>query len=464
MNIIMAVGLYPVLLIMYFVMKHTALPKNGMAFGSKMKSEWLKDSGVDIIKTEYLQEMRICFWSLVVLPLVAFLTKHVSVQLTIWMMWLLIMIGVIYIPYVRANKKIKELKIENGWYEEPKQVRMVELKSAGKIRKIKFATFAAPIFLSISGVILAYAAGTLGLVGAEEAEGLEAFRIVVLILGIITIALYAGALWMDSWKTTVISSNSDVNLNYTRATKQVWKNFWLGAVWANTIYLIFAELALFLDFSFGSVVLWGAVLDTVVILFLAYRVAKRLMSIEKSYEKDKDLQVEGDDDANWYFGSLYYNPNDKHTMVNARLGVGTSVNFATPVGKALAVLSVVALLSIPFLCIWLMLEEFTPISLAVEDGYLKAKHFKVEYEIPLNELEDLTIVSELPGGSKVSGTAMDHMKKGTFFSREEGRYELFISTECTMFLKFEVENRVYYMSGIDDEETMEVLEEIGVTE
>ena len=77
MNIIMAVGLYPVLLIMYFVMKHTALPKNGMAFGSKMKSEWLKDSGVDIIKTEYLQEMRICFWSLVVLPLVAFLTKHV---------------------------------------------------------------------------------------------------------------------------------------------------------------------------------------------------------------------------------------------------------------------------------------------------------------------------------------------------------------------------------------------------
>ena len=151
-------------------------------------------------------------------------------------------------------------------------------------------------------------------------------------------------------------------------------------------------------------------------------------------------------------------------MVNARLGVGTSVNFATPVGKALAVLSVVALLSIPFLCIWLMLEEFTPISLAVEDGYLKAKHFKVEYEIPLNELEDLTIVSELPGGSKVSGTAMDHMKKGTFFSREEGRYELFISTECTMFLKFEVENRVYYMSGIDDEETMEVLEEIGVTE
>lgn len=51
------------------------------------------------------------------------------------------------------------------------------------------------------------------------------------------LTFYACAIWMDRMKTQVISSNSDVNVNYAGATKNLWKKFWVLNTWAMNAYM-----------------------------------------------------------------------------------------------------------------------------------------------------------------------------------------------------------------------------------
>jgi len=41
--------------------------------------------------------------------------------------------------------------------------------------------------------------------------------------------------------------------------------------------------------------------------------------------------------------------------------MGTTMNMATLGGKVLALIGIVSLLIIPISCVWIMMEEFTPI-------------------------------------------------------------------------------------------------------
>ena len=156
-------------------------------------------------------------------------------------------------------------------------------------------------------------------------------------------------------------------------------------------------------------------------------------------------------------GIFYYNPADRHSMVPKKVGMGTTMNLATPVGKGSAILgAVVLMVTIPAMCIWLILDEFTPIRLAVEDEILYAKHLNVDYEIHVEDIEHVEKITELPSWSKSSGTAMDTLEKGTFFIRNVGKCEVFLNPENTEFLHFSADGTDYYMSGSDDAQTEEI--------
>lgn len=56
--------------------------------------------------------------------------------------------------------------------------------------------------------------------------------------------------------------------------------------------------------------------------------------------------VYSEDDDNWYLGAMiYYNPNDAATFVHKRVGVGTTINLGTNLGKFIFFILVVILIS-----------------------------------------------------------------------------------------------------------------------
>lgn len=450
-KIILLACIYPFVLILYFILKNEATPKKGNCFGTILTKEQMGTPEIQQIIKEYYKQMKWAFIVLMLLPIPMLFIPWFSIYLTLWCVWLIAGIFAFMIPFANANSKIKALKLEKGWKKDGEGQMTVEIKSAGKVRRVKWYQFAAPCILSAAAFVWALV--------RYHGEKLEALSIAIGSLAFITLLFYGMAVCMDRQKTQVISTDSDVNLNYARAKKNMWKNLWMACAWVNTAYTV--SMLFMLDRSFRiSRLFMGAtiayILATVVLLFWAIKKKKK---IDMVYQEQMDVLPEDDDD-NWLWGMLYYNPKDKHSMVEKRVGIGTTMNMAAPAGKAMGVFAGLALLSLPIICIWVILLEFTPIQLSVTGGRLIASQLHEDYSIPVSIMDNITLVEELPKWSKVNGTGMDKLEKGTFRIAEVGGCEVFLNPENNVFIRFEAAGTTYYMSGYDDEETREVYEEL----
>lgn len=91
---------------------------------------------------------------LAIVPFVSLLTSHMSIQLTIWMFWLLAAIFLLSLPIMRANHRLKTWKTQNHLYEDRQPEHYVELKQAGSVRKVRFLPFFLPNIISIASALL----------------------------------------------------------------------------------------------------------------------------------------------------------------------------------------------------------------------------------------------------------------------------------------------------------------------
>ena len=116
-NIILFISTYPVLLIIYFVLKNNHKFHDHLLFSVSMKEEWVEQPEVQKIISEFHKQMNILLLIFFAIPLTSLLTSHFSIQFTIWMNWLMLLILLFYVPYAIANKKLKKWKKENQLYE-----------------------------------------------------------------------------------------------------------------------------------------------------------------------------------------------------------------------------------------------------------------------------------------------------------------------------------------------------------
>ena len=267
---------------------------------------------------------------------------------------------------------------------------------------------------------------------------------------------------MDRQPVSVISTDSDVNINYARAKKNLWKNFWLISCWLNTALILFLEILTLSARHMGICSIAGMIVYTLLLLLLCIFCMIKLKKIDRSYAQKRNLTSDENDDRNWIGGILYYNPSDPHTMVEQRVGIGTTVNMATSLGKGLTIFSAIMMLSFPLLCIWLIQEEFTPIDLVIQNHTLCAQHLKTDYQIPLSEIKDPTLLtaSDLPDWTRTYGTSMDTLEKGTFTISGGEDVNVFLNPENDAFLQFSANGKTYYMGGVDDTQTKGIYEEL----
>lgn len=285
LQIIFILTMYPVLFLFYIFMKDGGKVQNGYCFDCRVKMDWMKDVDAQAVVDGYRRRLKRLTWLLALLPLTTFLVPWFSIRFSIWMMWLLAVIVLPFVPYAQADSRIKALKKEKGW---------------------------------------------------TVKEGASA---------------------------------------------------------------------------------------------------------------------QEEEDTHWRWGVFYYNKNDKHSIVNKRNSSGTTMNLATTAGKVMTAIGIIGMLLIPASCVWVVCEEFAPMSLAVQEQVLVAEHLGVEYEIPFEAVEDVTLIDELPRCTKLNGTGMEKLYKGTFRAVDEGKCQMFLNPQNDVFLRIEAEGVIYYMSAADDEAT-----------
>ena len=204
--------------------------------------------------------------------------------------------------------------------------------------------------------------------------------------------------------------------------------------------------------------IWGSLLYCLAIITASVWLMKRLFSLNKAYEDRRTLGDATDDDRYWYWGMIYYNPKDRRVMVENRMGTGTAMNVATGIGKGMYLFATLCLLIIPVSCVWMIMMDFTPINSKIENETIVCTHLSIEYEIPLEEIEDYTILTELPEMTKMSGNGMDHVLSGTYEIYREGTFGTFLNPQNNLFLKIETADESYYISGADDAETQKIID------
>ena len=448
--LIILLCLYPAILFVYFFVKMSATPKKGVHFGVTLTSELAKEQKSKEVTESYHKEMKKWLLGILLMSLPMLFIPWTSIWALYLCVWIAASIVVFFIPFGVANHRLKTWKLEQGFVINADPMIYTELKQAGAVRRVKWFHFAPQAILSVIAFVSAF------LIHKQQDNKL--LLLMTGVLGAITFLYWLAAVWMDRQKTMAVSTDSDVNVNYARAKKNLWKNFWVGCSHVNVMYIVVQGYFL-LERSHITASFWVLmILYTVATLVLLFWMLRKKAGLDQKYEEKMDIRQQ-DMDAYYIWGLIYYNPHDKHSMVESRNGMGTDTNFATPVGKAVVVLIAALTLHVFILVGIGVVQEFTPIRLQVEDGYVVASHTD-EHRIALHGIKEAQLLTEWPKMTRNHGWNTDTLVKGSFRLKEEKKdCEVMGYDYSTLFLRIDTSWGTYIFSG-DDAKIRQVYEEI----
>lgn len=447
-QIVMGAIFYPIVLILYLVMKYYGKKRNQRLFSCDVKEEWLEDVRLKNIEREYRKEMNLWLLGMTLLVLPPFFIPYFSISISYWIMWMLVVIAVFNIPYGRAYKKVRRWKEENGYYHLEEECRVVDLNTPGMIRTIKPYTFLIPGILSFCSFLYSIYIGNetrWGMVYSVVITGSFFFSVLIFIFF---------AFLSDRKKPEVICQDSEVNRNYNRASKKIWKNFWILMIGMMTLVTI--GIASTLTFSWNiQLVLWTSLgMIPVVCGIVIYAIGQK-NRLEHRYQNLRQDLGQGDERF-FIWGQFYYNPKDSHSTIDTRVGTGITVNMASKAGKGLLVVLLIVLLSMPVICVFIIRDEFTPIHLEVRGENLIGNHTSEKYRIRVDEISNLKLVQKLPKMYRTNGTGLETLRKGYFSAGKYGSCNVLINPKNHKFLMFQYKGRWYFLSGRTDTETQNV--------
>lgn len=438
--------LYPVLPIVTALLANEAKPKKNIVIGVTLPFEARQTEQVQAVCRAYRRRLWLWCGVLTALLLPSLLLRHDSLVLSWQMMWVLAAIAVPYAVYARAHLRLGALKRENGWMGEAAGRVLVDTRAAAAAQKRVSAWWFLPAVLA--GLVPVAA---LLIDPAQQSWPLLALYVMDALLAP---ACWASYRFLYRSRAEVVDGQELVTQALTRARRRQWGRFWLG-----TAYLMAGlAVALWLLWDSALGLLIAVVVFTAAVLVLSLGTELSVRRAQYALTQQSGQGVYADEDAHWLLGSFYYNPNDAHTIVNARVGMSTTVNLARPAGKALLVFTALCLLLVPAMCGWVIAEEFTPLRVACADGAITADHLARRYTVPLADVEAVSLLDELPGGSKVVGTAIGTLWKGTFSLKGIGACEVFLYTDQPLFLRVDTADTVYLFSGASGDETRALYE------
>jgi hypothetical protein len=206
------------------------------------------------------------------------------------------------------------------------------------------------------------------------------------------------------------------------------------------------------------------------IIILTYSTALILMVIKVEFDTrtaQQKLTAENmgqlylDEDDYWIGGLLYHNPNDTHFMVNYRVGMGMTVNLAKLAGKILMGFALISIIAMPFIGIWVLVEEHTPVQLVLTETEVVARHTTVTYTIPISDIDSIELYEELPRIlGRTAGTGLPNVNKGRFTVSGYGATNLNIHPEHPPFLLIIAGERTYLLNDVNSSITREIYDSI----
>ena len=421
--------------IVYFTMRNNTVCKKNLILSVTLPPEAQKDEEVIAYVKKFKKQWLYTFLLLTAALVPSLFFRRFSVGFLWSMVWLIAAMFVIFRAYGKGYIGLKAIKRRRGWKTGTVQAAM-ETALLKLPKPVKTGWFVPPMILSILPVIS---------VLFDELD--PAWKLLLAINAFMCLGITAGSLLYHGLifrqRPDVVDDNIDRTAALTRVRRYNWTKTWLLMAWLTGLYSVAAWIGQGKGYLAITLIYSAALLIvTLATEFAARRAQHRLSS---------DAAPAVDEDDYWIWGQFYYNPNDKKAFVNERVGMGMSMNYATPAGKAMAVFAVAVLLAMIPLGIWLLAEEANTTELTCSAEAIVAQHGSSTYEVPIDDIVDAELLEELPPSTRMWGTGMARLLKGKFSVEGYGAATFCLDPTDPPFLVLKTERETYIFSGSEVE-------------
>lgn len=400
-NLVLWAVILPVLPVMYFMLKNESKPKKNIIVGVTLPWEAQRDEGVLAILKRYGKELRLTCWGFLALVVPCLFLRSFGAAMTAWLAWIVLLCFVFFVPYVRCHRALRQLKEERGWGRKDAPQVVTDLKAAAEeMRWIAPGWFLPPFLLSLLPL-------------AFERDvwwpwALDAAMIPV---------FYVCYRWLYRNRSEVVDGDTDRTLALTRIRRYNWGKCWLTLAWTTGAFNVGLWLTREHIWLCMAVVLAYGLAACGAVIGIEFRVRR----LQEKLTEDSGRGYYVDEDDQWIWGMIYYNPHDTRLMVNARVGINSSFNMARRPAQIIMGLCLALLLACPLFGVWLMGMERAPVELEAAGGELLCSHYGSRWSVALSEVQSAELLTELPQLRRISGTGMDSAMTGTYRSSEWGR-------------------------------------------
>jgi len=447
MKIILFVCFIPIPLILCAVLMNEAKPKKNLILGITLPKAAREDDAVKALCRAYRKRLGVCCAVTVLLAVPGLFLRYDSVVFTYFMSWLIPAMVLPSVPYGVYNGRLKKLKVSRGWFGEAAGLSLVDIKvAAAPLHELSAWWFLPPIAISLIPPVLT-------LITEKSGDDFWAMLTTYAVMAAMVVLFYFFYRIIYRQRAEVVDENTELSVALTQVRRYNWGKCWIWSAWLTGIFNL--TFWIFRKDS-GNSILIASLLYSAVLIAVILRVEFRTRKIQQRLTVNSGKSVYVDEDDRWKFGMFYFNPDDRHFMVNTRIGIGTTINLGKPSGRAVAVLTVLLILAMPLVGVWMMRAEFTPVSLRAEETRLVASHTSEVYAIGYSDITSAKLIYKLPSGRRTNGTGMDSVQKGSFDLDGIGPCRLCLDPRSAPFLEIEAGGRVYILGSSDSSETLTV--------
>lgn len=450
----------PCMLILYAVMYFEGKRKGNIMFGITLWEGALDGEAageIEALQKKYKKNLMLANLIIILLFAVCCIPSRTSVYMSMLLMLMLVMLIIYFVPFAYANKKLKKMKYKS--FGEVLSVSgesmAVDMTAAVCREPVRFAKigiagtavgilpFILEIFMDMSGDMHGY---NLLILGTMAAVGI-----------ICCIFLF----YLSRLRADVMSNDSRINIQIARVRNYQWSMAFVIMIWANAVFNFYIWLRMGDMSADATEIIIVSLIYAAVLTAVMFNALIKITKVQNKYADS--FIVSSDDDKYWLWGMLYCNKNDNRLMVNKRAGgMGSTINLAKPAGKIIMALTfILTAASLIGSSIYMLLADFTPIRLRIENDRLIAEQLSEEYNIPLNAVNGAELLEEPPDISKRVGTAMDSIYKGSFAEREGKRKcEVLVRITDGPYIRLETDTGIYYLNDEEPENTKAVYQEL----
>lgn len=426
-KIFLFVCLYCALPILYFMLRNETKAKKNIILGVTLPYLARDREEVTGICAVFRRQLKWAFWILTALAAAGLFFPWLSVFITWEFIWLVAVILVPEVLYIRSHQKLRRLKREMGWLGSYSGKTVVDL-SAVKLpkKRVHVIWFILPALISLVPIPFA----------GENMAMVLPISLSMFALTVLCAALYQ-AIWRQAADT--VDAHTELTAALTRVRRYNWSKSFVVLTWASGLF----ALPMGFWWDNGLVIMLATAVYTVVVLAACIGAEFAARRAQETLTSGSGTGEYVDEDRYWIWGTFYCNPNDRHLMKNNRVGMGMTVNMARPFGKILVVFSALCIVALPVLGAWMMTEEFTPVHTELEGDTVVAYHQREVYSVPLDTVTEAEILQELPPTARIAGTAMDHVRKGRFRVEGYGECRICLDPGDACFLVLETGEETY---------------------